>query len=56
MLDEGADYKDLTAILGHSSAVVTEQFYARLGDERVMEIVATFAPRPSDAFDVSGDT
>lgn len=50
MLDEGADYKDLTAVLGHSSAVVTEQFYARLGDERVMEIVETFAPEPAVAF------
>ncbi len=50
MLDEGADYKDLTAVLGHSSAVVTEQFYARLGDERVMEIVETFAPEPAAAF------
>ncbi|WP_025745822.1 tyrosine-type recombinase/integrase [Kallotenue papyrolyticum] len=51
MLDEGADYKDLTAILGHSSAVVTEQYYARLGDERVLEIVETFAPRPATDFD-----
>lgn len=50
MLDEGADYKDLTAVLGHSSAVVTEQFYARLGDERVMEIVETFAPEPAPMF------
>lgn len=50
MLDEGADYKDITAILGHSSAVVTEQFYARLGDERALEIADTFAPRASPSF------
>ncbi len=50
MLDEGADYKDLTAILGHSSAVVTEQYYARLDDERVLEIIDTFAPRPTLEF------
>lgn len=29
MLDEGADYKDITASLGHRCSVVTEQFYAR---------------------------
>jgi site-specific recombinase XerD len=50
MLDEGADYKDLTAVLGHSSAVVTEQFYARLGDERVLEVIETFAPEPAATF------
>lgn len=50
MLDEGADYKDLTAVLGHSSAVVTEQFYARLGDERVLEVIETFAPEPATSF------
>lgn len=53
MLDEGADYKDITAILGHSSSVVTEQFYARLGDERTMEIANTFAPRMNPLFDPS---
>ena len=50
MLDEGADYKDITAILGHSSSVVTEQFYARLGDDRVFEVADTFAPRPARSF------
>lgn len=53
MLDEGADYKDITAILGHSSSVVTEQFYARLGDERTIEIADTFAPRMNPLFDPS---
>ncbi len=50
MLDEGADYKDITAILGHSSSVVTEQFYARLDDDRVFEVADTFAPRPARSF------
>lgn len=66
MLDEGADYKDITAILGHSSSVVTEQFYARLGEDRAIEIADTFAPRmerefrapstqPSNHHDEDGD-
>jgi integrase/recombinase XerD len=45
MLDEGADYKDIAAIFGHSSASVTETVYARLDDERMLEIADTFAPR-----------
>ncbi len=55
MLDEGADYKDLTAILGHSSAVVTEQFYARISDQRALEAADTFAPRPVIDFGSTGD-
>lgn len=50
MLDEGADYKDIAAILGHSSSVVTEQVYARLDDERALEIADTFTPRAQHAF------
>lgn len=45
MLDEGADYKDIAAILGHSSSLVTETVYARLDEERILEIADTFAPR-----------
>ncbi len=45
MLDEGADYKDIAAIFGHSSASVTETVYARLDDGRMLEIADTFAPR-----------
>lgn len=45
MLDEGADYKDIAAILGHSSSLVTETVYARLDDERMLEVADTFAPR-----------
>lgn len=45
MLDEGADYKDIAAILGHSSSLVTETVYARLDEERMLEVADTFAPR-----------
>lgn len=45
MLDEGADYKDIAAILGHSSSLVTETVYARLDNERMLEVADTFAPR-----------
>ncbi len=53
MLDEGADYKDITAVLGHSSTKVTEQFYARLDDERMLEIADTFAPQVVRGFAVN---
>jgi integrase/recombinase XerD len=45
MLDEGAEYKDIAALFGHSSTSVTEQVYARLDPERTLEIADTFAPR-----------
>jgi site-specific recombinase XerD len=46
MLDEGANYQDIAAALGHSSTVVTEQVYARMSDDAVLEVVDQFAPRP----------
>lgn len=45
LLDEGADFKDIAAILGHASVLITEQIYARLSEERMLEIADTFAPR-----------
>lgn len=45
MLDEGAEYKDIAALFGHSSTSVTEQVYAQLSPDRVLEIADTFAPR-----------
>lgn len=45
LLDEGADYKDIAQLLGHSSTVVTEQVYAQHSEERVHEVADTFAPR-----------
>ena len=45
LLDEGADYKDIAQLLGHSSTVVTEQVYAQQSEERVHEVADTFAPR-----------
>ena len=45
LLDEGAEYKDIAALLGHSSTVVTEQVYARQDEDRTHEIADTFAPR-----------
>lgn len=50
MLDEGADYKDIAGALGHSSTRVTEQVYARQSDAAILEVVATFAARPSRRF------
>lgn len=50
MLDEGADYKDIAGALGHSSTNVTEQVYARQSPEEILEVVATFAARPSRGF------
>ncbi|HEX6291923.1 MAG TPA: tyrosine-type recombinase/integrase [Herpetosiphonaceae bacterium] len=46
MLEEGGlAYQDIAAIFGHSSAIVTEQVYARLSDERTLELADTAAPR-----------
>lgn len=46
MLEEGGlAYQDIAAIFGHSSAVVTEQVYARLSEDRILEIADTAAPR-----------
>jgi integrase len=45
MLDEEANYTDIVAILGHSSSLVTETMYARLAEDRMLEIADTFAPR-----------
>lgn len=45
MLDEGADYKDIAAVLGHSSSVITEQFYAVMSAERTVEVADQYAPR-----------
>lgn len=45
LLDEGAEYKDIAALLGHSSTVVTEQVYARQDEITTHEIADTFAPR-----------
>jgi site-specific recombinase XerD len=45
LLDEGAEYKDIAALLGHSSTTVTEQVYARQHEEITHEIADTFAPR-----------
>lgn len=46
MLEEGGlAYQDIAAIFGHASAVVTEQVYARLSEERVLELADTAAPR-----------
>ena len=51
MLDEGADYKDIAAALGHSSTAVTEQVYAQQSVAQTLEVVATFAPRPGTTFE-----
>lgn len=51
MLDEGADYKDIAGALGHSSTKVTEQVYARQSQDEILEVIATFAARPSKRFD-----
>ena len=46
MLEEGGlAYQDIAAIFGHASAVVTEQVYARLDEDRVLELADTAAPR-----------
>lgn len=45
MLDEGVDFQDIAPILGHSSSIVTQQVYARVSDERTVEIADTYAPR-----------
>lgn len=45
LLDNEADYKDIAALLGHSSTVVTEQVYARPDEQRTHELVDTLAPR-----------
>lgn len=45
MLDEGAEYKDIATIFGHSSTSVTEQVYAQLDPDRVQEVADTCAPR-----------
>lgn len=46
MLEEGGlAYQDIAAIFGHASAIVTEQVYARLGDDRILELADTAAPR-----------
>lgn len=46
MLEEGGlAYQDIAAIFGHASAVVTEQVYARLSEDRLLEIADTATPR-----------
>jgi site-specific recombinase XerD len=46
MLEEGGlAYQDIAAIFGHASAIVTEQVYARLSEDRVLELADTAAPR-----------
>lgn len=50
MLDEGAEYRDIASALGHSSTAVTEQVYARQSQDEVLEVIATFAARPSKRF------
>lgn len=45
LLDEGAEYKDIAALLGHSSTIVTEQVYARQDEDQTLEIADTHAPR-----------
>jgi integrase/recombinase XerD len=50
MLDEGAQYDDVSHTLGHSSVKVTEDFYARPADERILEVADQFAPRPARIF------
>lgn len=48
ILEEGGlAYQDIPAIFGHASAVVTEQVYARLSEDRLLEI-ATPPPRADD--------
>jgi integrase/recombinase XerD len=53
MLDRGAGYDPITAVLGHSSRQVTETVYARMSDDQALAAVKQFGPRanlstPSD--------
>lgn len=45
MLDRGAGYDPITAILGHSSRQVTETVYARLSEEDALEAAKRFGPQ-----------
>lgn len=45
MLDRGAGYDPITAVLGHSSRQVTETVYARMSDEQVLAAVKQFGPQ-----------
>lgn len=45
MLDRGAGYDPITAILGHSSRQVTETVYARVSEEHALDAVKRFGPR-----------
>lgn len=47
MLDRGAGYDPITAILGHSSRQVTETVYARVSDQHALDAVRRFGPRAS---------
>ncbi|HEY0735479.1 MAG TPA: tyrosine-type recombinase/integrase [Herpetosiphonaceae bacterium] len=45
MLDRGAGYDPITAVLGHSSRQVTETVYARMSDEQALAAVKQFGPQ-----------
>lgn len=45
MLDRGAGYDPITAVLGHSSRQVTETVYARMSDDQVLAAVKRFGPQ-----------
>lgn len=45
MLESGAEYKDIAAVFGHSSTLVTETVYARLDHQRVSELAQSHGPR-----------
>lgn len=45
MLDRGAGYDPITAVLGHSSRQVTETVYARMSDDQALAAVKRFGPQ-----------
>jgi site-specific recombinase XerD len=45
MLDRGAGYDPITAVLGHSSRQVTETVYARMSDADALAAVKRFGPQ-----------
>ncbi len=49
MLESGAEYKDIAAVFGHSSTLVTETVYARLDHQRVSELAQSHGPRRARA-------
>jgi site-specific recombinase XerD len=46
LLNEGAQLSEVSAILGHASTRITEQYYARHHDARLQELHEQFAPDP----------